>query len=420
MINLKLKQGLDLKLEGQAALTLSVAAMPKTIHVVPDQFAGVTPKVVVRAGDAVKVGTPLLYDKQQPEIQIVSPVAGKVVEVVRGDRRKVLSIDIEVAEKQEQEKFDRKADLKALLLKSGLWALMKQRPYDHIAMPSKEPKAIFISSFCTAPLAPNYEWMFNQELDKLQVAISSLSKIAPVYVGIRNGSTTFAGLKDCTIYSVEGKHPAGNVGVQLNHIAPLAKNETVFTLNIQDAMVIGRFLASGALDFTRKVALTGPKAMKREYIQVMPGTKLSEIMTAEAGTRIIAGNALSGTAVSLDEPVGYALNQITVIEEGEDCHEFMGWIAPSFLRAGKWDARIKGGHRALIASGEYDNVFPMDIYPEQLLRAMITRNLDKMLALGANEVAPEDFALCEYVCTSKLPLQQIVRDALDYLKKEIE
>lgn len=420
MTNLNLKRGLDIALEGHAELVCKDVAAPATIHVVPDQFAGVTPKVVVRAGDVVKVGTPLFYDKQQPEIQFVSPVAGTISEVVRGDRRKVLSIDITVAAQSECEKFDMKGDLKALLLKSGLWTLLRQRPYDCIAMPSKTPKAIFISTFCSAPLAPAYEWVIGQELDKLQLAISSLTKIAPVYVGIRPDSTFFSNLKDCTLYTVAGKHPAGNVGVQINHIAPMGKVDTVYTLNIQDALVIGRFLASGTLDFTRKVAVTGPKADHPQYYNVVPGTELGEFITPAPATTIVAGNALSGLSVDLKTPVWQGDNQYTLLEDGTNTHEFMGWIAPAFLRAGKMDTRLKGGHRALIVSGEYDKVFPMDIYPEQLLRAMMVGNLDNMIALGANEVAPEDFALCEYVCTSKIPVQRIVREALDNLRKEIE
>ena len=420
MINLKLKRGLDLKLEGAAALTVDTVAVPKLLHIVPDQYVGLTPKVVVKAGDVVKVGTPLFYDKQQPEIMVVSPAAGKVTEVIRGERRKVMSIDIEVAAKTAQETFDSQNELKSLLLQSGLWPMLRQRPYDCIAMPGKTPKAIFISSFDTAPLAPNYEWMLGQNMDELQTAITALGKLAPVYVGIREDSTLFATLKDCTLYTVAGKHPAGNVGVQINHIAPLAKSETVYTLNVQDAMVMGKFLKTGVLDFTRKVAVTGPKAINKHYFEVLPGTNISAFIAAEEGVRLIASNALSGRLTSTDEPVAYNANQYTAIDNGADCHEFMGWLMPSMLRSGKWDARIKGGHRALIVSGQYDSVFPMDIYPEFLLRAMITGNLDKMIALGANEVAPEDFALCEYLCTSKLPVQQIVRDALDNLKKEIE
>lgn len=420
MINLKLKRGLDLKMEGAAALTTENVATPKVLHIVPDLYAGLTPKVTAKAGDVVKVGTPLFYDKQQPEVMVVSPVAGTVVEVVRGERRKVLSIDIEVAAKQTCEKFDPKSDLKSLLLKSGLWTLLRQRPYDCIAMPSKTPKAIFISTFDSAPLAPNYEWLLSQEMDKLQVAITALNALAPVQVGMQAESTQFATLKDCTLYTVAGPHPAGNVGVQINHIAPLGKGETVYTLNIQDALIIGRFLQTGELNFTRRVAVTGPKAKIKHYYDVLPGTTISDFIEPVEGARLVAGNALSGFHAEFNETVAYNANQYTLIEDGEDCHEFMGWLMPSFLRKGKWDARIKGGHRALIASGEYDRVFPMDIYPEFLLRAMITGNLDKMIALGANEVAPEDFALCEYVCTSKLPVQQIVRDALDNLKKEIE
>lgn len=420
MQNLKLNRGLDITMAGAAELVCQEVAAPAVAHIVPDQFVGVTPKVVVRAGDVVKVGTPLFYDKQQPEIQFVSPVAGTIAEVVRGERRRVLSIDIEVAKEQEQEEFDMKGELKPLLLRSGLWTMLRQRPYDCIAMPSKTPKAFFISTFDTAPLAPAYEWIVAQDASKVQIAVSMLSQIAPVYVGVRAGSTLFSSLKDCTLYSVAGPHPAGNVGVQINNIAPMGKSDTVFTLNVQDAVIMGRFLTTGKLDFRRKIAVTGPKAVKPQYYSVLPGTPVSDFLAPVDGAVLVEGNALSGTEVDYTAVVGQSAAQYTLLEDGSNTHEFMGWIAPSFLRAGRMDTRIKGGHRALIVSGEYDRVFPMDIYPEQLLRAMLTGNLDKMIALGANEVAPEDFALCEYLCTSKLPIQRIVREALDNLRREIE
>lgn len=468
MQTIKLKRGLDIPFEGQAAETLGSVRRPEVFHIVPDQFAGITPKLDVKVGDRVKAGSPLFHDKAFESLFFTSPVSGEVKEIVRGERRKIMSIDILADSVIEYEHFEVKngangdaslngEEVKALLLKSGLWALMKQRPYDCIAMPNKTPRAIFISSFDSAPCAPNYEFVLKGQLPTLQAAVSALSKIAPVFIGIKGKSEFlarksshdfFRELKDCTLYEVYGPHPAGNVGVQLNNLAPLAKGETVFTVNIQDLAIIGRLFQKGIVDMQKKVTLTGPLAYGKQYYNVLPGMPVSAILTSNVHTecpcRYIAGNVLSGRQISMDDMISVYDNQFTVLDEGSENHEFMGWMLPRFsaFNAGKtdpaglldnrftrwlfgpkkyqWDARLKGGRRAIIVSGEYDKVFPMDIYPEYLIKAMIASNIDKMEALGAYEVAPEDFALCEYVCTSKMPLQVIVREALDYLRKEIE
>ena len=451
MQTIKLKRGLDIPFEGAAALTLGSVRRPEVFHIVPDHFAGITPKLDVKVGDSVKAGSPLFHDKAFEEMQFTSPVAGKVVDIVRGDRRKVMSIDIQADATIAYEKFDASGDVKSLLLKSGLWALIKQRPYDCIAMPNKTPRAFFISSFDTAPAAPDYEFVLKGQLPTLQAGVSALAKLAPVYVGIRGGAkaTEFRELKECTLFEVYGPHPAGNVGVQLNNLAPLAKGETVFTINIQDLAVIGRLFQKGIVDYTKKVALTGPLAYGRQYYNVLPGMPVAAIFKSnvhdEVACRYIAGNVLSGRQVCPESDIVSPYdNQFTVLEDGADRHEFMGWLMPRFanFNAGctdpakmldncftrwlfgpkkyQWDARLKGGRRAIIVSNEYDRVFPMDIYPEYLIKAMIAGNIDRMEALGAYEVAPEDFALCEFVCTSKMPLQAIVRQALDNLKKEIE
>ena len=450
MQKIQLKRGLDIPFDGAAALTLGSVNRPAIFHIVPDHFAGVTPKLLVREGDSVKAGSPLFHDKAFAEMLFTSPVSGKVVAIVRGERRKVMSIDIEADATIEYESFDLKQEAKTLLLQSGLWALIKQRPYDCIALPSKQPKAIFISTFDTAPVAPNYEWVLNGQGAVLQAAVNALATIAPVYVGIKccASAPVFRGLTNCEKYEVKGPHPAGNVGVQINHVAPIAKGETVWTINIQDLALIGRLFTKGIVDMQKKVALTGPLASGAQYYNVLPGMPLSAIFTSNiykgCNARLVAGNVLSGHQVCADEMVSIYDNQYTVLAEGDETHEFMGWIMPRFnsFNAGKtdpakmvnncvtewlfgkkkynWDARLKGGRRAIIVSGEYDKVFPMDIYPEYLIKAMIAGNLDSMEQLGAYEVAPEDFALCEYVCTSKMPLQAIVRAALDNLKKEIE
>ena len=466
MQTIKLKRGLDIPFEGTAAETLGSVRRPEVFHIVPDHFAGITPKLDVKVGDRVKAGSPLFHDKAFESLFFTSPVSGEVKEIVRGEQRKIMSIDILASQPTpapslkggemgiEYEVFDTKCEtgdeVKALLLKSGLWALMKQRPYDCIAMPNKTPRAIFISSFDSAPCAPNYEFVLKGQLPTLQAAVSALGKIAPVFIGIKGGAraTEFRELKDCTLYEVYGPHPAGNVGVQLNNLSPLAKGETVFTVNIQDLAIIGRLFQKGIVDMQKKVALTGPLAYGKQYYNVLPGMPVSAILLSNVHTecpcRYIAGNVLSGRQITMDDIISVYDNQFTVLDEGSENHEFMGWMLPRFssFHFGKtdpaglldncvtrwlfgpkkyqWDARLKGGRRAIIVSGEYDKVFPMDIYPEYLIKAMIASNIDRMEALGAYEVAPEDFALCEYVCTSKMPLQAIVREALDYLRKEIE
>ena len=456
MQTIKLKRGLDIPFEGAAAETIGSVRRPEVFHIVPDHFAGITPKLDVKVGDVVKAGSPLFHDKAFEALHLTSPVSGKVVDIVRGERRKILSIDVQADAQIAYEKFEVKNEgltnegVKELLLRSGLWALMKQRPYDCIAMPNKQPRAIFISSFDSAPCAPNYEFVLKGQLPTLQAAVSALSKIAPVFVGLKLGSkaTEFRELKDCTLYEVCGPHPAGNVGVQLNNLAPLAKGETVFTVNIQDLAIIGRLFQKGIVDMSKLVALTGPLAYGKQYYRVLPGMSYDAILRSnvhdEVACRYIAGNVLSGKQIEASDIISPYDNQITVLEDGAERHEFMGWLLPRFssFNAGKtdpakmfdncftrwlfgpkryqWDARLKGGRRAIIVSNEYDRVFPMDIYPEYLIKAMIAGNIDRMEALGAYEVAPEDFALCEFVCTSKMPLQAIVREALDNLKKEIE
>ena len=450
MQKIQLKKGLNIPFDGEAAKTLGSVNRPQVYHIVPDHFAGVTPKLMVREGDVVKAGSPLFYNKAFAEMLFTSPISGKVVAIVRGEKRKVMSIDIEADATIEYAQFDLTKDAKTLLLESGLWALIKQRPYDCIALPSKQPKAIFISTFDSAPVVPDYEWVLNGQSAVLQAAVNALATIAPVKVGIKGKATAtvFRGLSNCEKYEVYGAHPAGNVGVQINHVAPIAKGETVWTINVQDLAIIGRLFTKGIVDMQKKVALTGPLAAGAQYYNVLPGMPVSAIFTSNTykgcDCRYVAGNVLSGHQVGLDEMISVYDNQFTVLAEGNDKIEFMGWIMPRFngFNASKtdpakmvncglmewlfgkkkyeWDARLKGGRRAIIVSGEYDKVFPMDIYPEYLIKAMIAGNLESMEQLGAYEVAPEDFALCEYVCTSKMPLQAIVRAALDNLKKEIE
>lgn len=445
---IKLTKGLDLPMEGSAECRLSSVCRPSVFSIIPDHFEGIKPRLVVKEGARVKAGSAVFSNKQNEEMLFTSPVSGTVIEVVRGERRKIMAIRIEADAVTEYEHFEVKAgnadEVRALLLKSGLWSLLRQRPYDCIAMPEKTPKAVFVSAFDSAPLAPDYDYVVKGHAAELQAAVNALAMLAPVYVGVRVGkaSQDFRNLKNCVITEFDGPHPAGNVSVQINHILPIAKGETVYVANPQDLLIIGRLLLKGIVDMQRMVALTGDLACERAYYNVLPGMPLDAVLRGnvhkEVAYRIVSGNVLSGHKQEPDEMFEPQCNQLTIIAEGTETHDFMGWIAPRFNNfsvspaiAGHWlaklgmrcfnyDARLLGGRRAIIVSGEYDKVFPMDIYPEYLIKAMIAGNLDKMEQLGAYEVAPEDFALCEYVCTSKMPLQAIVRKALDNMKSELE
>ncbi len=449
---IKTKRGLDIQIGGKAENTISGLKISEVVAVIPDHYHGITPKVVVKEGDVVKAGTPLFYNKAVESMKFVSPVSGKVLAVNRGERRKVLSITIQRDEKTAYQEFSPKAvsqlsgdEIKSLLLATGLWVYVKQRPYDVIANPEVAPKAVFVSAFDSAPLAPDYEYVMASEMKEFQTGIDALAKLAGVKVnlGIKPGNTIFASVQNADITVFDGPHPAGNVGVQINKINPVNKSEVVWTVGAEDVLFIGRLFSKGIVDLTRTVAITGPEVVKPQYIQTVAGSSVAPLLkgnvTMGVEHRVISGNVLSGLQISANGNIDPYATQISVIKEGKDNHELVGWAMPRFNKFSasrlyfssilqkvfgkkdfEYDARVLGGERAIIMSGEYDKVLPMDILPEFLFKAMMTGNIDKMEALGAYEIAPEDVALCEFVCTSKLPLQQIVRESLDNMRKELE
>ncbi len=458
MANLiKTKRGLNIPITGRPIEMIGKSTLPKDFALIPDYFQGVTPKLLVKEGDIVKAGTPVFYEKQFPDMNFVSPVSGTIKAINRGDRRKIMCIQIESDEQMTYESYE-KSDLKTLsadelilqLQKVGLWAFIKQRPYDVIADPTKTPKAIFISAFESAPLAPNNDYIIGGQMDDFQTGIDALSKIAKVHLGIKHGKKTpFSNVKNAEITSYEGPHPIGNVGIQINQIDPINKGEVVWTINPQDVLFIGRFFNKGIIDLSRTIALVGPSIKSPQYYRTMAGANIGHLIhdnriKGSMTHRFVVGNVLTGTKVAGNGYLDFYATQLTVLEEGNETHELVGWAMPRFRKFSvsrtyftfileskilrklfgnlkyKWDTRLLGGERAIIMSGEYDKVLPMDILPEFLIKAMIAKDLDKMEALGAYEIAPEDVALCEFVCTSKLPLQQIVRESLDYMKKELE
>ena len=444
---IKLRKGLDIKLEGMAAEEWLGLNKPNQYSLVPEDFTGITPKVVVKELDEVKAGTPLFIDKFHPELNVVSPVSGVVKCVQRGERRKVLNIVVEAEAEQRYVTFGKKEvpemtkeGIKSLLLESGAFAFIRQRPYDVVADPTIQPKAIFISAFDSNPLATDFEFALKGEEQHFQTGLNVLAELAKTHLGISPKQTAVAltQAKNVDITIFDGPNPAGNVGVQINHLDPIVKGETVWTIDPQAVIFIGRLFNVGHLDLTRTVALTGSEVLHPAYCKLKVGASLTTVFEGRVATdkplRYISGHVLSGKKVSADGYLGAFHSQLTVIPEGENIHELFGWIMPrlnqfsvshsyfSWLFGKKkyaMDARIKGGERHLIMSNEYDKVFPMDIFPEFLIKAIIAGDIDKMEALGIYEVAPEDFALCEFVCSSKVELQRIVREGLDMLRAEM-
>lgn len=439
-MKLGIKKGLNLHLVGAVETSEIVQVEALQCAVVPDDFQGFQPKVLVREGDEVEAGTALMSDKNYPLMQLTSPVSGKVKAVVRGERRKVLRVVISNDGKHTERTFNTKQPLIELLGASGLLALVRRRPYDVVVRPDLRPRDIFVTALDTAPLSAGM-YLPADGAKALAEGVKALRTLTDGKVYLSHGADWQLGdVPGAQMVEVSGPHPAGNVGVQIANIAPVNKGETVWTMDVTTLWRIGMLLLTGKVNYNTVVAVTGPEVNAPALVKTTVGCDIKAVLAGrlpnvDHHVRIISGNVLTGVAVS--EADGYLqapYRQVTVIAEGDDKVEFMGWasVSPSKMSAHRalpfsWlhklfapDARLNGGRRAMIFYGEYDRVLPMDIVSEYLLKAIISRNIDDMEALGIYEVAPEDFALCEYIDTSKMPLQQIVRDGLDFLRKELE
>ena len=444
---IKLRKGLDINLKGKAAKQKFSVKAAAQYALVPDDFVGMTPKVVVREGDKVKAGDALFVNKKQTDVKFASPVSGVVQAVVRGDRRKVLRVVVEADKDQQYVDFGQKqmasldgdAVVKALL-EAGLFGYINQLPYAVSTTPDQKPLAVFVSALRDMPLAGDFEYELQGNEEDFQTGLTALSKVAPVYLGIGALQTSKAltGAKDVEVNVFDGPCPAGNVGVQVNNIAPVNKGEVVWTVDPTAVIFFGRLFRTGKVDLRRLVAVAGSEITKPEYAEVLVGQPIADLLegklAAKDHVRIINGNPLIGRKATMDDFVGGHTSEITVIPEGDNVDEMLGWILPrtndfSVSRSyfswlfGKnkeyaLDARVKGGERHMIMSGEYDKVLPMDIYAEYLIKAIIAGDIDRMEQLGIYEVAPEDFAVAEFVDSSKLELQHIVRQGLDMLRKE--
>jgi Na+-transporting NADH:ubiquinone oxidoreductase subunit A len=447
---IKIRKGLNIPLEGEAEKIFSRIEQADNYAVKPIDFSGLTPKLSVKEGDKVLAGSPLFFDKYHPEILFASPVSGSVHLVRRGERRRILEVIVKPDDVQEFEDFGKsnpselsRNQIVEKMLKAGVWPMIKQRPYAIIANPADKPKDIYISAFDTAPLSPDLDFAVKDEFDAFQAGVDALVKLTEGKVHLNLNadyppSNVFTNVKGVEKSYFSGPHPAGNVGIQIHHINPINKGDLLWVVNPLDVIIIGRLFLKGVYDATKVIALAGSEVLKPRYLILKSGASISNFVNDNLKQdpdklRFISGNVLTGTQISSDGFIGFYDNMVTVIPEGKH-YEFIGWAAPGFgkfslsraffswLMPGKkysLHTNLQGGERAYVVTGQYEKVLPMDIYPVPLIKAILANDIDKMENLGIYEIAEEDMALCEYVCTSKTEVQAIVRDGIELMIKEL-
>lgn len=443
---IRIKKGLDLKLAG-AAEKISKPLNLKNYALKPTDFHGLFPKLLVRVGDKVKAGTPVFFDKYRDNIIFTSPVSGTITDVIRGEKRKMMEIRIEADGSDSYESFTQ-ADPKSLkkeevveqLLKSGVWPLIRQRPYNVIANPEEKPKAIFVTGFDSAPLAADVDFLLQGKEKEIQTGLDALNMLSDAKVHLNLGPNTKApalvGAKGVEINNISGPHPAGNVGIQIHHIDPINKGDIVWTMNVADVITIGSLFLTGKYNPEKVVALAGSEIEKPQYYVTKAGAEVAGILDGQLkqdNVRIISGNVLTGTKVEKSGYLSYYHHAITVIPEGNQ-YSFFGWLIPSpkiysfYRSAFSWltpnksyslNTNLNGGERAFVFTGALEKVFPMDIYPIQLMKSIMVDDIDQMEQLGIYEVDEEDYALCEYISTSKIDMQILIRKGLDMMRIEM-
>lgn len=446
--DIKIRKGLNINLKGEAEKTLSKAPRSRTFAIRPKDFHLIIPKMAVKEGAKVQAGETLFYSKSDESIKFSSPVSGTLTEIERGAKRVITRLLIEADAEDSFKDFGKidvntasAENIKERLLEAGCWPFVKQRPYDVIANPEVLPRDIYISGYTTAPLAADLDFTLTGKEPQLQAAITALSKLTEgsVYVGIgKNSNSPLKGMENCTIHQVSGPHPAGNVGTLINKLGPVNKGETIWTVAAQDLVIMGDLLLSGKFNAERVIALAGSSVKAPKYYTTKIGAEVSTFVydsgLIEDHSRVISGGVLTGDQISPKGHLGYYANTVSIIPEGDD-YEFFGWNKPIFNKIStsraltfswlfpkkKFDlnTNTNGEHRAFVVTGSYEEVFPLDIFPLQILKACMVKDLDQMEALGMYEVAPEDFAVTEFICVSKQPHQQIIREGLDVMYKEI-
>ncbi len=447
-----LKRGHDILLEGEAKKVLGEARV-NTVAVSPRDFVGMSPipKVLVAKDDEVKAGDILFFDKKRPEIKYASPVSGQVVDIVRGEKRAIDKIVILVDKEQKYTEreipnvngFASREDLVNYLTESGVWAFIRQRPYELVADPADVPRDIFVSTFDSAPLAPDLNFVLGKNATAFQRGLNVLAKLTDgkVHLGLNAGAEGAPNLAFTRAENVEkhwfkGPHPAGNVGIQIHHTAPINKGEVVWTVNAQDVAIIGNLFVTGQYKAERTIAVTGAEVRDPKYYRVPLGANVEDILKnnilTERKTRTVAGDVLTGTQIENDGYLGFFDDQITVLHENDE-YELFGWLNPVAVRPSvsstfpgsaftdikyRAETNTHGEPRALVVTGQYEKVLPMDVYPQHIVKAILANDFDRMEGLGIYELAPEDVALCEFACTSKTNVQEILRKGLETLREQ--
>ena len=447
--SIKIRKGVNIRLVGEAKQELVTAKAAQLYAIKPTDFPGLVPKLSLKEGAAVKAGTPLFFDKNNPAVKFCSPVSGTIKSIVRGAKRRVMAVVVDSDGQNSSESFSAmnldsasREDVMKAMLDGGLWPMIKQRPFDVVADPSMKAKSIFISGFDSSPLAPDADFVMQNRKEDFEAGLKAINRLAdgsPVHLNVRSGSSFYSGIKGATINTVSGPHPAGNVGVQMHHIDPVNAGEVVWSINPQDVANLGRVLGKGEYKLEKTIALTGAEMNNPNYVTVTAGTGLSSILDGRIkgdNARVISGNVLTGTQVDKDGFLGFYDSQITAIPEGDEPQFFLtkGWLSPGLdkfsisrtfptwltgKRQFNLNTNMNGEERGYVMSGQYEKVFPFDIYPVQLIKAVMANDIELMENLGIYEVAPEDFALCEYVCTSKVDVQKIMREGLLNLQAEL-
>ena len=444
---IKIRKGLNINLVGEADKVVATFDS-ETFSIKPPDFHGSIPKLILKQGAEVKAGTPIYFDKNSPDVKFCAPVSGEIAEIVRGEKRRILEVRILADQEIKYEDFGAanpndlsSDDVKAKMLASGVWPFVRQRPYDIIANPNEKPKAIFISGFDSNPLAADVDFILQDKKEEFQAGIDALKKLTDrkIHLGLKPNHAANSVLNSAQgveVITFEGPHPAGNVGVQIHHTDPINKGERVWYVAPQDVLIIGRLFLTGKFDASKIIAFAGSEVKKPKYYKTVFGASIKNLVEGninEGVNRYISGNPLTGSRIEKDGYLGAYDTSISVIPEGTESR-FFGWITPNFdkLSASRtmfsWlmpnkkytlDTNLNGEDRAFVVTGQYEKVFPFDIYPVYLLKAILTQDIEKMENLGIFEVAPEDFALCEFVCTSKMQLQKIVRKGLDQMIEEV-
>tara|TARA_B100000902_G_scaffold149672_1_gene146247 strand:+ start:14045 stop:15397 length:1353 start_codon:yes stop_codon:yes gene_type:complete len=446
-LEVRLTKGLNIPLRGEAEQVYSNTDQSKTFELKPTDFHSLTPKLNVKIGDLIEAGSVIFHDKYNEKIKFCSPVSGVVSDIVRGEKRRILKIIINAEDKIRYKKIspvnindlDRNRII-TFMCDNGLWPFIRQKPYDIIANPIDIPKSIFISSFNTAPISIDNDFALYGKEDLFQFGIDIVSKLTNGTThlnldGYSNPSKVFTNCKGVQINSVYGPHPSGNVGIQIHHIDPINKDDVVWYLNPQDILTIATLFKDFKYDFSRIIAVSGSQIKRPKYYRTILGTCVSNFLKdnlKEGNTRIISGDVLTGSKIEKSGSLGFYDYQLTAIPEG-DSSDFLGWLLPglekfSFSRSYfSWlmplkkfiiNANVNGEERAYVMTGQYEKVLPMDIYPNQLIKAIMIEDIELMENLGIYEVSPSDFALCEFVCTSKIEVQSIIRRGLDLIRKE--